>query len=62
MKLEVQFKLSVKLGEGEYQSLDTLSPVVHTLATEQFDNYVKRVHVFIAPHRRRDVQLSKEEL
>lgn len=62
VKLEVQFKLSVKLSEGEYQSLDTLSPVVHALATEQFDNYVKRVHVFIAPDRRSDVRLSKEAL
>ena len=62
VKLEVQFKLSVKLGEGEYQSLDTVSPVVHALATEQFDNYVKRVHVFIAPERRSDVHLSKEAL
>jgi HD superfamily phosphohydrolase len=62
VKLEVQFKLSVKLGDGQYQSLDSLSPVVHALATEQFDNYVKRVHVFIAPERRRDLNLGKEEL
>ncbi len=62
VKLEVQFKLSVKLGKDDYQSLDTLSPVVHALATEQFDNYVKRVHVFIAPERRGDLRLSKEQL
>ena len=62
VKLEVQFKLSVKLGEGNYQSLDSLSPVVHALATEQFDNYVKRVHVFISPDRRQDVRMSQQEL
>lgn len=62
VKLEVQFKLSVKLAAGEYQSLDTLSPVVHALATEQFDNYVKRVHVFISPERRDDVGLAEEDL
>ncbi len=62
VKLEVQFKLSVKLADGEYQSLDSLSPVVHALATEQFDNYVKRVHVFIAPERRHELDLTKEAL
>ncbi len=51
-----------KLSAGQYQSLDTLSPVVHALATEQFDNYVKRVHVFIAPDRKPDIQLTKEQL
>lgn len=62
VKLEVQFQLSVKLPDGQFQPLSTLSPVVKALATEQFDNYVKRVHVFIAPDRRHDIQMSQEQL
>ncbi|MBL8869926.1 MAG: hypothetical protein JNK90_09025 [Planctomycetaceae bacterium] len=27
-----------------------MSPVVQTLATRQFDDYVKKVRVFVAPH------------
>jgi HD superfamily phosphohydrolase len=62
VKLEVQFNLSVKLASGEFQTLSSLSPVVRALATEQFDDYVKRVHVFIAPGRRGEIQLSREQL
>jgi uncharacterized protein len=61
VKLEVQFNLSVRTPEGQYQSLASLSPVVRSLATDQFDNYVKRVHVFIAPDRRGDL-VAKPEL
>lgn len=54
VKLEVQFRLQVaRSGQGaeplEYVSLESISPVVKTLATEQFDNYVKRVRVFASP-------------
>ena len=62
VKLEVQFRLSVKIADGHFQPLSALSPVVHSLATEQFDNYVKRVHVFIHPERRQDIQLSQADL
>ncbi|MGN6544526.1 MAG: HD domain-containing protein [Aureliella sp.] len=62
VKLEVQFHLSVRLADGEFQTLSSLSPVVRALATEQFDDYVKRVHVFIAPGRRAELQLSREQL
>ncbi len=62
VKLEVQFKLSVKLSDGQYQPLSALSPVVHALATDQFDNYVKRVHVFVAPERRAEIRLPEEQL
>lgn len=63
VKLEVQFKLAVKanLG-GQFQQLGDVSPLVRALATEQFDDYVKRVRVFIAPERRREITLSTEEL
>lgn len=62
VKLEVQFNLAVRLADAQFQTLDALSPVVRALATEQFDDYVKRVHVFIAPSRRADLQLSREQL
>jgi len=35
--------------EGVYRMLAEVSPVVRTLATEQFDDYVKRVRIFIHP-------------
>lgn len=62
VKLEVQFQLSVRLASGEFRSLSSLSPVVRALATEQFDNYVKRVHVFIDPDRLADLQASPSQL
>ena len=54
VKLEVQFRLQVaRVGAGAetlgYVSLESISPVVKALATEQFDNYVKRVRLFAAP-------------
>lgn len=62
VKLEVQFQLSVRLANGDFQGLSALSPVVRALATEQFDNFVKRVHVFIAPDRRAEIPLSESQL
>jgi uncharacterized protein len=35
--------------EGKYRWLDEVSPVVRTLARDQFDDYVKRVRIFIHP-------------
>ncbi len=35
--------------EGRYRPLGEVSPVVRTLAREQFDDYVKRVRVFVHP-------------
>jgi len=49
-KLEVQFKVQVHFAkENQYRSLGDVSPVVQTLAREQFDDYVKRVRLFIHP-------------
>lgn len=52
MKLEVQFDLQVRMREGGFRPLSDLSPVVQSLATQQFDALVKRVRVFVAPHLR----------
>jgi HD superfamily phosphohydrolase len=35
--------------EARYRPLDEVSPVVRTLAQEQFDDYVKRVRIFAHP-------------
>lgn len=50
--LEVQFDLQVRLRDGSFRPLSELSPVVQSLATRQFDELVKRVRVFVAPHLR----------
>jgi HD superfamily phosphohydrolase len=48
--LEVQFDLEVYFAkETCYRKLGDVSPVVKTLAQEQFDDYVKRVRIFIHP-------------
>jgi len=49
-KLEVQFKVDIRRTEsGTYRPLMDVSPVVKTLAETQFDDYVKRVRVFVHP-------------
>ena len=52
MKLEVQFNIQVRQSSGNFLSLGELSPVASTLANQQFDNLVKRVRIFVAPHLR----------
>ncbi|MEM7457620.1 MAG: HD domain-containing protein [Planctomycetota bacterium] len=48
--LEVQFNVDVFYrDEGIYRPLGDVSPVVKTLAQEQFDYLVKQVRVFVAP-------------
>ena len=50
VKLEVDFEMDVYFAkEGCYRQLGDISPVVKTLARQQFDNYVKRVRVFVHP-------------
>jgi hypothetical protein len=47
---EVQFQIDVFFSkERRYRPLDEVSPVVRTLAQKQFDDYVKRVRVFVHP-------------
>jgi hypothetical protein len=38
--------------ESHYRPLAEVSPVVKTLALHQFDDYVKRVRVFLSPRAR----------
>jgi HD superfamily phosphohydrolase len=47
VELEVQFEVDVFYPKERcYRSLGEVSPVVQTLATHQFDDYVKKVRVF----------------
>ena len=49
-ELEVDFNVDVYFPkENAYRPLGEISPVVRTLAREQFDDYVKRVRVFVHP-------------
>lgn len=48
--LEVEFNLEVFYAkQNVYRRLGDVSPVVRTLAQEQFDDYVKRVRIFVHP-------------
>lgn len=47
---EVEFNVDVYFAkEDRYRPLDQVSPVVRTLAKDQFDDYVKRVRIFAHP-------------
>jgi hypothetical protein len=47
---EVEFDVDVYFPkQGSYRPLGEVSPVVRTLAREQFDDYVKRVRLFAHP-------------
>ncbi|MBX3411879.1 MAG: HD domain-containing protein [Pirellulales bacterium] len=47
---EVEFNVEVCFGKQQaYRRLEDVSPVVRTLAREQFDDYVKRVRIFAHP-------------
>jgi HD superfamily phosphohydrolase len=47
---EVEFKVDIFFPkENRYRPLGEVSPVVRTLAQEQFDDYVKRVRIFAHP-------------
>ncbi len=48
--LEIQFRIPVRYDQPRrFRWLEEVSPVVKTLATRQFDDYVKRIRVFIHP-------------
>jgi len=50
VKLEVDFDVEESFSKpGVFRRLDEGSPVVRTLAREQFDDYVKRVRIFVHP-------------
>ncbi len=47
---EVQFDVEIHFPkEDRYRPLGEVSPVIRALATEQFDDYVKRVRIFAHP-------------
>ena len=49
-KLEVQFNVDIFDARAEsWRPLGEVSPMIHTLAKKQFDDYVKRVRVFCKP-------------
>ena len=57
---EVEFAVDIYFPRrDEYRPLRAVSPVVEALARTQFDEYVKRVRVFVAPHLARAVARGK---
>lgn len=49
-KREVEFRVEIYFEkEDRYRSFGDVSPVVQTLAQKQFDDYVKRVRIFVHP-------------
>lgn len=54
--LEVEFNVEVHYPKQRaYRSMGDVSPVVRTLAREQFDDFVKRVRVFVHPRLAKEV-------
>ena len=54
---EVEFNVEIYFTkEGVYRPLGDVSPVIRTLATEQFDDYVKRVRIFAHPRLVEDLR------
>ena len=57
VELEVEFQIEVCFPkENCYRNLGDISPVVKTLAREQFDDYVKRVRIFAHPRLAEDLR------
>ena len=57
-ELEVDFDVEVYFAKPEqYRRLGDISPVVRTLAQQQFDDYVKRVRIFVSPRIAADAAL-----
>ena len=56
-ELEVDFDIEVYFAkQNVYRRLGDISPVVRTLAQEQFDDYVKRVRIFVHPRMAAEVR------
>ncbi|HEY2826206.1 MAG TPA: HD domain-containing protein [Pirellulales bacterium] len=57
MKREVEFHVEIYFPkEQRYRPLAEVSPVVQTLTTGQFDDYVKRVRIFVHPRLAHDLR------
>ncbi len=62
-KLEVQFRVAVRREQtGDFTPLSEISPVVDSLATTQFDNFVKQVRVFVNPDLVSPTEISNEQV
>ncbi|MCP4193081.1 MAG: HD domain-containing protein [Planctomycetaceae bacterium] len=62
-KLEVQFAVDIHDAKrDEFRPLGDVSPVVRTLAEKQFDDYVKRVRVFVHPRVMDKIQRASPPL
>ena len=50
---EVEFRIDVWFrSSNEYRPLRDVSPIVDAMAKTQFDDYVKKVRIFVAPEIR----------
>lgn len=47
--LDIQFRMEVLLRNGQFRPLGDISPMVQALATQQFDETVKRIRIFASP-------------
>jgi HD superfamily phosphohydrolase len=57
IKREVEFNVEIHFPkEKTYRTLGEVSPVVKTLAQSQFDDYVKRVRIFVHPRLSDDLK------
>ena len=53
----VEFRVEIHFaGEDCYRPLGDVSPVIRTLAQNQFDDFVKRVRVFCSPRVSTDLR------
>jgi uncharacterized protein len=59
MKREVEFQVDIFFPkEQRYRPLSEVSPVVQSLTTGQFDDYVKRVRIFVHPRLAADLRAA----
>jgi HD superfamily phosphohydrolase len=60
-KREVEFNIDIYYPrERRYRPLGEVSPVVETLARKQFDDYVKRVRVFVHPRLKEEFRSAAD--
>lgn len=62
VRREVEFHVEVFFPkENVYRTLAEVSPAVHTLARRQFDDYVKRVRLFVHPRLAADLRAAPRD-
>jgi HD superfamily phosphohydrolase len=63
VRREVEFHVEVYFPkESVYRTLAEVSPAVHTLAMQQFEDYVKRVRIFVHPRLVGELRAAPLEL